>query len=55
MRAVYGALQLRQEAREELEKAKKEMEKQMGINLTYSQFITIVCQNLLSDSKKGDE
>ena len=51
MKAVYNALQLRQEAREELEKAKADLEKQMGISLTYSQFVTIVCQKLLSDSK----
>lgn len=53
MKAVFSALQLRQEARADLEKAKQELEKEMGIALTYSQFITIMCQKLLSDSKKG--
>ena len=46
MEKKFASLQLRHDARAELDRAKKVMETEMGVFLTYSQFIILVCKKI---------
>jgi|APGre2960657404_1045060.scaffolds.fasta_scaffold477474_2 hypothetical protein len=46
MEKKFASLQLKHEARAEVDRAKKVMEAEMGVFLTYSQFIILACKKI---------
>lgn len=47
----YKALLIREDARELIDQAKKMCNEEMGVDLNYSQFITLMCKKFMSDMK----
>lgn len=55
---TYKALLIRQDARDSIDHVKKLYEEKLGIDVTYTQFILVMCkkyENLLSDSNLRGE
>lgn len=53
----YKALLIREDARALIDQAKKMCSKETGVDLNYSQFITLMCKKFMSDMKlmnRGD-
>ena len=51
----YKALLIRKDARDAIDEAKQVYEKQIGVELNYTQFILAVCAKIVSDNKTKGE
>ena len=51
----YKALLIRKDARDAIDEAKQVYEKQIGVELNYTQFILAVCAKIVSDNKPKGE
>ena len=47
----YKALLIREDARALVDEARKMCNDEMGVDLNYSQFITLLCKKFMSDMK----
>jgi hypothetical protein len=51
----YKALLIRADARQAIDDAKKMYAEESGVDLNYSQFITMVCKKFMSDMKLSNK
>lgn len=51
----YKALLIRRDARDAIDEAKQVYEKFLGMDITYTQFILVVCKKIVSDHKPKGE